>query len=176
MDMLDYSGTGLNQGSKVVIAAAGAKKRDLATEVPGNLPLPDGFREPKVALPGVLVVEGPAFDPHTAEQQLAKLTTALSPAKSLLEGFPMIVLVDDAAFTAATENNFLWTTFTRSNPSHDLYGVDSFVDHKHWGCHGPIVIDARIKPHHAPPLIEDPAVTRRVDALAAKGGALEGII
>jgi 4-hydroxy-3-polyprenylbenzoate decarboxylase len=37
------------------------------------------------------------------------------------------------------------------------------------------VIDARIKPHHAPPLLDDPAIERRVDALAAPGGPLHGI-
>ncbi|MFK7972054.1 MAG: UbiD family decarboxylase [Bacteroidia bacterium] len=176
MDTLDYSGTGLNQGSKVVIAAAGTKKRTLATEIPSELRLPEGFREPKVALPGVLAIQGPAFDAHAPEAQLAKLTEGLSPFKKALEGFPLLVLVDEADFTAATLNNFLWVTFTRSNPSHDIYGVDSFTDHKHWGCHGPMVIDARIKPHHAPPLVEDPAITRRVDALAAKGGPLHGVI
>jgi len=35
-----------------------------------------------------------------------------------------------------------------------------------------VVIDARIKPHHAPPLIEDPAITAKVDAMAAAGGKL----
>ena len=34
------------------------------------------------------------------------------------------------------------------------------------------MIDARIKPRHAPPLIEDPEVTSKVDALAARGGPL----
>jgi 4-hydroxy-3-polyprenylbenzoate decarboxylase len=38
------------------------------------------------------------------------------------------------------------------------------------------VIDARAKPHHAPPLVEDPAVTKRVDRLAERGGPLHGII
>jgi 4-hydroxy-3-polyprenylbenzoate decarboxylase len=38
------------------------------------------------------------------------------------------------------------------------------------------VIDARSKPHHAPPLLEDPQVTARVDALAARGGPLHGIL
>jgi 4-hydroxy-3-polyprenylbenzoate decarboxylase len=38
-----------------------------------------------------------------------------------------------------------------------------------------LVIDARIKPHHAPPLEEDPAVSKRVDALAAPGGPLHGL-
>jgi len=54
--------------------------------------------------------------------------------------------------------------------------VDSFTEYKHWGCHGPLVIDARIKPHHAPPLVEDAKVTARVDQLAVKGRPLHGII
>ena len=36
IDTLDYSGTGLNAGSKVVIAAAGPKRRLLPTEVPAD--------------------------------------------------------------------------------------------------------------------------------------------
>ncbi len=50
------------------------------------------------------------------------------------------------------------------------------MEHKHWGCAGPLVIDARIKPHHAPPLERDPAVERRVDRLGERGGPLHGII
>ena len=90
--------------------------------------------------------------------------------------FPLIVVVDDSDFTARTTNNFLWSVFTRSNPASDLHGIGSFIENKHWGCRGSLVVDARIKPHHAPPLIEDPEITRRVDALAAKGGVLHGII
>ncbi|MFM8581334.1 MAG: 3-octaprenyl-4-hydroxybenzoate carboxy-lyase, partial [Planctomycetaceae bacterium] len=75
-------------------------------------------------------------------------------------------------FTARTLNNFLWVTFTRSDPARDIDGVGASIVQKHWGCSGPLVIDARIKPHHAPPLVEDPAVTRRIDALAARGGPL----
>jgi 4-hydroxy-3-polyprenylbenzoate decarboxylase len=93
-----------------------------------------------------------------------------------LSGFPLMVLCDDAAFVAAAMNNFVWVTFTRSNPSHDIHGIDSFIEHKHWGCHGPLVIDARIKPHHAPPLEKDPEVEKRVDRLGARGGVLHGII
>ena len=54
----------------------------------------------------------------------------------------------------------------------DVYGIGAFTRHKHWGCTGSLVIDARIKPHHAPPLVEDPQVTKKVDALAARGGPL----
>ena len=56
------------------------------------------------------------------------------------------------------------------------HGVGAFIRQKHWGCDGTLVLDARIKPHHAPPLEEDPAVTRRVEALAAPGGPLHRII
>jgi 4-hydroxy-3-polyprenylbenzoate decarboxylase len=47
--------------------------------------------------------------------------------------------------------------------------------HKHWGCRGSLVIDARTKPHHAPPLVEDPAVSARVDRLFVAGGPLHGL-
>ncbi len=80
--------------------------------------------------------------------------------------------MDDSDFTARTLNNFLWVVFTRSDPAADIYGIDSFTQQKHWGCRGSLVIDARIKPHHAPPLSEDPEVTKQVDALAARGGPL----
>jgi 4-hydroxy-3-polyprenylbenzoate decarboxylase len=73
-------------------------------------------------------------------------------------------------------NNFLWVTFTRSNPAADISGIGSFIKDKHWGCTGSVVIDARIKPHHAPPLIEDAEVSRRVDKLAERGGPLHGIL
>ena len=87
-------------------------------------------------------------------------------------GFPLLVIVDDSEFTARSLNNFLWVVFTRSDPAADVYGIESFIQQKHWGCRGPLVLDARIKPHHAPPLREDPEVTRKVDALAARGGPL----
>jgi 4-hydroxy-3-polyprenylbenzoate decarboxylase len=94
----------------------------------------------------------------------------------VLQPFPLIVVVDNSDFAVGSLNNFLWVTFTRSNPAADVHGVGVFTRQKHWGCTGSLVIDARIKPHHAPPLEEDPAVSKRVDALAAPGGPLHGII
>src|SRR5439155_1630811 len=61
IDTLDYSGTGLNEGSKLVIAAAGPCRRALATEVPASLRLSDGFHLPRSCMPGVLAVQAPAF-------------------------------------------------------------------------------------------------------------------
>ncbi len=89
--------------------------------------------------------------------------------------FPLIVIVDDSEFTARNQRNFLWVTFTRSDPAADIEGIGSFIDRKHWGCTGPLVIDARTKPHHAPPLVDDPEIERRVDAMAAPGGPLHGV-
>src|SRR5690606_29436465 len=94
----------------------------------------------------------------------------------VINRFPLVVIVDDSEFAARNLANFLWTTFTRSNPAADIDGIDAFITQKHWGCHGSLAIDARRKPHHAPPLVEDPEVTRRVDELAASGGPLHGIV
>ncbi len=88
-----------------------------------------------------------------------------------IRGFPLIVIVDDSAFAAASLRNFIWVTFTRSDPAADIDGIDSFIEKKHWGCAGPLVIDARIKPHHAPPLVDDPAIERRVDRTCLAGRA-----
>ena len=175
IDTLDYSGSGLNEGSKVVIAAAGPPIRDLPTEIPSELSLPDGFRDPQIVLPGILAITGPVAvsqssseDPSSAIEQFCKYFDPSQPVNA----FPLIVIVDDSEFTAKTAGNFLWVTFTRSNPAADVYGIDAYTMQKHWGCRGSLVIDARRKPHHAPPLVEDESVTARIDALAARGGPL----
>ncbi|MCC9655395.1 UbiD family decarboxylase [Rhodopirellula halodulae] len=171
IDTLDYSGTGLNQGSKVVIAATGSPTRELATQVPSNLALPDGFSNPKVVMPGVLAIQGPKFTGPDSHQDRAALIERLAGCDSL-SNLPLITLCDDSEFASATLNNWLWLTFTRSNPAIDIDGVNVQVIDKHWGCRGPLVIDARVKPHHAPPLIEDPDVTAKVDARATRGDQL----
>jgi 4-hydroxy-3-polyprenylbenzoate decarboxylase len=172
IDTLDYSGDALNEGSKVVMAAAGPKRRELPTEFRSESGFPERFREPRLVAPGILAVQGPRFEPHS--DQLSDFCRSIG-REDPLRAFPLIVIVDDSDFAARNLRNFLWVTFTRSNPAADIDGVDAFIDRKHWGCHGPLVIDARIKPHHAPPLVDDAEIERRVDALAAPGGPLHGI-
>jgi 4-hydroxy-3-polyprenylbenzoate decarboxylase len=172
IDTLDYSGHGLNQGSKVVIAAAGPVRRSLPAELPSGLRLPGGFGDPRLVLPGILAIRGPGY--RHDDGDIRAFCRTFGPDDPVRD-FPLIVIVDDSEFTARSERNFLWVTFTRSNPAADIEGIGSFVDQKHWGCTGPLVIDARIKPHHAPPLVDDPVIERRVDALAAAGGPLHGI-
>jgi 4-hydroxy-3-polyprenylbenzoate decarboxylase len=175
IDTLDYTGNDINSGSKVAIAAAGEKRRELLKEVPDRINFPNLFNGCKMVFPGVLALNGPPF--VSEEQTLAHIEVLNNVLKAEnLDGLPLIVLCDDAEFVAASVNNFLWVTFTRSNPSHDIHGINSFIHHKHWGCKGPLIIDARIKAHHAPPLIKDAAIEKKVDKLASKGGSLHGII
>jgi 4-hydroxy-3-polyprenylbenzoate decarboxylase len=177
IDTLDYSGHGLNQGSKVVLAVAGPKRRDLPGALPPGLLLPDGFQGAEVAFPGVLTVQAPPFraDESEVDPGVRRFCEAFTPGDPI-NAFPLVVLVDDSRFAARNERNFLWVTFTRSNPAADVDGIGAFMHQKHWGCRGSIVIDARAKPHHAPPLVDDPEIERRVDALGAPGGPLHGII
>lgn len=172
IDTLDYSGSGLNQGSKVVVAAVGPPVRELPVEIPVSLSLPEGFGNPRICLPGVLAVSAPKSSiGHPGNTILSSFCTSFS-AESPINRFPLLLLVDDSEFTARSLNNFLWTVFTRSNPAVDIDGIDASIHDKHWGCGGSLVIDARVKSHHAPPLIENPEISKRVDAMAARGGPL----
>jgi 4-hydroxy-3-polyprenylbenzoate decarboxylase len=177
IDTLDYSGTGLNAGSKLVVAAAGPKKRELSTAVPAGLRLPEGFHSPRLCLPGVLAVQAPRYpaDGREVPADVERFCAEVGPPEALA-GLPLLLLLDDSDFAARSLENWVWVTFTRSNPAADVQGVGGFVRQRHYGCSGPVVIDARIKPHHAPPLEEDAAVSKRVDALGAPGGPLHGII
>jgi 4-hydroxy-3-polyprenylbenzoate decarboxylase len=168
IDTLDYSGTGLNAGSKVVFAAYGDQLRSLATAIPGAFINNRNFDEPEMVMPGIIAVKASAFTSYeNAAIEMQALNDLLLQKTDVqsLNNIPMIIVCDDSRFMAAQLNNFLWATFTRCNPSHDIYGIDSFTQNKHWGCRGPLVIDARIKPHHAPPLIPDAAVEEKVDRL-----------
>ena len=175
IDTLDYSGTDINSGSKVAIAVVGKPIRKLAETIPDNLFFPDIIYQAKIGIPGVLILK---TNPYTNPNDLNNLINHLESfiKTEIAETIPLIILCDDADFTAATINNFVWVTFTRSNPSHDIHGIQSFVENKHWGCRGSLIIDARIKPHHAPVLVKDEKTENFVNSLSIKGKSLYGII
>lgn len=178
IDTLDYSGTGLNSGSKVVFAAYGDKKRELCNDVPQAIKELNGFNNAQLVMPGVVAVQATAdslWSTANAKKDIESLNNQLITYNLQLTTCPLIVICDDATFTAANIRNFVWVTFTRCNPSHDIYGVDEFIINKHWGCNGPLIIDARIKPHHAPPVELDAATEKKVDKLFEKGGSLYGV-
>ena len=164
MDTLDYSGDGLNSGSKVVIAAYGDVKRTLAKTVPERLL--NLKMDASLVMPGVIAVNATAFNANTLQTALAGQGEALLAQ----EGVVMIIRTEDPTWMASDLNNFLWAAFTRTNPSHDIEAIDAFTTNKHWGSKGPLVFDATIKPHHAPPVLKDAAVEKKVDAILEKYG------
>ncbi len=137
IDTLDYSGNRFNEGSKVVIAAAGPPRRQLPTELPPGLRLPEGFRNPRICLPGILAIDGPKVDSPSPHRKpgLPEFCATMSPEDSINQ-FPLLVIVDDSNFAAESLRNLLWVTFTRSNPAVDIDGIGSFIEDKHWGCAG----------------------------------------
>ena len=164
MDTLDYSGEGLNEGSKVVMAAYGDPKRTLCETVPSLIS--NHLENATCVIPGVIAINAQNNSISSIQEKLKGLGDALLNQ----EGVFMLVITEDATWMAANIQNFLWAGFTRVNPSHDIDGVDAFVEHKHWGCQGPMIFDATIKKHHAPPVLKDATVEKRVDALLAKYG------
>ena len=164
MDTLDYSGEGLNSGSKVVIAAYGDIKRTLATSVPERLLSLN--MHASLVMPGVIAVNASTYT--TADLQNA----LIGQGEALLaqEGVVLIIRTEDPTWMASDLNNFLWAAFTRTNPSHDIEAIDAYTTHKHWGAKGPLLFDATIKPHHASPVLKDAAVEKRVDAILEKYG------
>ena len=164
MDTLDYSGEGLNAGSKVVIAAYGDVKRNLATTVPTRLL--DLNMDASLVMPGVIAVNAATYTTTALQSALIGQGEALLAQ----EGVVFIIRTEDPRWMASDLNNFLWAAFTRTNPSHDIEAIDAFTINKHWGAKGPLVFDATIKPHHAPPVLKDAAVEKRVDAILEKYG------
>ena len=169
IDTLDYSSKSLNSGSKVVIAAAGEKRRTLLNNCDLGI-LPKGINKSVFIAPGILAISCIKFSSYDKEQeQLENWADGLKKCiGNQIDSIPLIIITDDADFVAKSYRNFLWTTFTRANPSHDIYGIDSYTKFKHWACKGSLIIDARIKPHHAPLLELDENIEKRVDQIFNK--------
>ncbi len=176
IDTLDYSGTGINEGSKLVVAACGEKKRELASTVPVAITSCDLLSGCVVLMEGVI---GVSFKPFTnyqsAAAEISQLATRLSEKSRDLDGVVQIVIYDDFVFKGgpAAINDYVWVTYTRSDPASDIYGINEFIDRKHWGCKGPMIIDARKKPHHAPELKVKEETENNIGRFFKKGAVLE---
>ena len=82
-----------------------------------NIDLPNGFSNPKLVSNGNLVLEG--------KGDMNDLITSLE--KQNVEGIALITLVDDSTFVSEDFSNWLWVTFTRSNPANDMHGLNSQI-------------------------------------------------
>ncbi len=170
MDTLDYSGDGLNTGSKLVLAAYGDVRRKLALAIPENMNALNANAQ--LIMPGVIAVN--VMSAVNAESiSIRSIQEKLKgQGESLLEkeGIAMIIITEDPTWMAAEFNNFIWATFTRTNPAKDIDGVDSYTINKHWGCKGPLILDATIKKHHAPAVVKDTEVEKKVTELLSNYG------
>ena len=169
IDTLDYSGSSLNHGSKLVLSAAGEACRTLGknfAEIAAGLNLPSGFSNPRQVAPGILAIE------TTANANPKNLAEALQsfPAK---EKFPWITLTENSEFCAQSFDNWLWVTFTRSDPALDIYGVNEKIANKHWACEAPLIVDARLKPKHQKPLSYPNAIIQRAKSILSSEGILQ---
>ena len=59
--------------------------------------------------------------------------------------------------------NFLWSTFTRFDPSSDVHAARIELVHSHASFTPPILIDARVKPHYPEELFCDEDTAATVD-------------
>lgn len=134
-DTLDYASGKINHGSKAMLVGVGEKKRELAREFNGALPV--GIKAAKVFCGGCLVLEGTEYEKDkTLAERLAKLHN--------FSDFQIVVLHDSIEF-AEHADKFLWATWTRFNPSTDIYAREIKVINNHISYTAPIVIDARMK-------------------------------
>lgn len=139
MDTLDYTGRKFNHGSKAVMMGLGDPIRKLPfkytdAEIPG-------IQKVKPYCGGCLLISGKTYE---EDANFAK--TLIDTAQKPLEKWPLVILVDDVD-QIHDQTSFLWTTFTRFDPAHDLYAKTHLHHHK-VELEGPILIDARMKPFY----------------------------
>lgn len=135
-DTLDYASGKINHGSKAMLVGVGEAVRDLKPEFNGELP--SFVNRAEVFCGGCLVLEGERYSNNeNLAEQVAK--------SGKFDDWQIVVLHDSAEFARST-NKFLWATWTRFNPSTDIFAQDVSIKNNHIVYRAPIVIDARMKP------------------------------
>jgi UbiD family decarboxylase len=135
-DTLDYASGKINHGSKAMLVGVGEKIRELRRDFKGELP--NGATKAKVFCGGCLVVEGASYESEkNLPERIAKSDN--------FKDFQIVVLHDSVEFADSTDK-FLWATWTRFNPSTDIYANEAKIENNHIVYNAPIVIDARMKP------------------------------
>ncbi len=154
-DTLDYTGPGVNRGSKAVLMGLGKEPlRKLPGEFRGRLP--DGCDRPVAFLPGTLVIEG---KPYGSAPGLGRKIAR----DGGLSAWPVIVLVDDSRAATLNLKEFLWTFFTRFEPAGDIHGNRPRTLRFHTRLREPVVFDCRMKPWYPPVLEVDEKTRKAVD-------------
>ena len=158
IDTLDYTGTRLNHGSKLVLAPVGEARRTLRNtpEDLNTLQLAEGFARAQVIMPGVIAMEA---SPSANWETLAGILSHWE----YRENYPWVSLVDSTQDMDLRD--FLWETFTRSDPAQDVHGLnEKFID-KHWQIEMPLILDARTKPNYQKKLCAPAAIEARAKSI-----------
>ncbi len=135
-DTLDYASGKINHGSKAMLVGVGDAKRELKREFTGELP--PGIKRATPFCAGCLVLEA---NPYEQEEDQGRRIAECG----LFDEWQVVVLHDSIEFAASTDK-FLWATWTRFNPSTDIYAKSCVVNNNHISYSPPIVIDSRMKP------------------------------
>ena len=173
IDTLDYTGGKLNHGSKLIMAAAGQKCRELRNNPKDleslKLPVSKNSKDlAQIPMAGALVIQAPPFQASTREAFINDLCLALENWE-FRENYPWITLVDEG-LDGSSLKDFLWYTFTRSDPAQDVFGFHATTINKHWGCDAPMIVDARIKPYHQKPLSISEDIRKRASEILKNAG------
>ncbi len=153
-DSLDYASGEINLGSKAMLIGVGEKKRDLKREFSAER-LPTKIKAARVFCGGCLVLETESYE---KDKNLPKRVAKLSD----FDGFQVIILHDKIEYADSAEK-FLWATWTRFNPSTDVYAREIKLKNNHICYSAPIVIDARMKPWYPKEVEVREDVARLVD-------------
>lgn len=134
-DTLDYASGKINHGSKAMLVGVGDAKRELKREFSGSLP--EGIGKAKPFCGGCLVLEASSYDD---DQEIGRRIAECGE----FDEWQVVVLHDSIEYCESTEK-FLWATWTRFNPSTDIFAKSQKVTNNHISYDSPIVIDARMK-------------------------------
>jgi UbiD family decarboxylase len=152
-DTLDYASGKINHGSKAMMVGTGEAKRELKREFEGALPL--GIKRAKVFCGGCLVLEATEYEKDkTLPERIAKINN--------FNEFQIVILHDKIEY-ADSADKFLWATWTRFNPSTDVYARNVEIKHNHLAYAAPIIIDARMKPWYPAEVETRDDIKRLVD-------------
>ncbi len=155
-DTLDYTGPSVNNGSKALLMGLGKEARNvLPRRFSGDLP--HGCTKAEAFLPGTLVVQGDGYESDKELPQRLAFHAGV-------EGWPVILLVDNLAEATENMQEFVWTFFTRMEPAADIYSAGQQVNRFHVGLQPPIVFDCRMKPWYPHVLEVDEATRKLVDS------------
>ena len=159
-DTLDFTGPGMNTGSRLILVATPGTASPLRTSPPPQPPRPADVH-PRVR---TLASCGPAFlmvQVGEGDLDLQNLQAALIRHAATRQYLFQVVVSQDVPLDDPILS--LWGWFTRFDPAADIHAAGQRVQGNRLLLDFPLLIDARWKKGYPKPVGFDPDVARRVD-------------